>query len=178
MEYFMKCRHFLFGLFITLLVTQTFAQSSSWDLYEPRTMNEIKTIAAKSIENPDVVIDVNKEDVSIILSYNSYQSKVKAVYTGTSRKASEQNKEVISFWLKTLGKPKEYLEMFEDDYLFTESGVEYWLPVQKQVASYFGEELQKGDPVTLYVVWLGARKVAADVDYIFLVNEFEAEESP
>ncbi len=66
--------------------------------------------------------------------------------------------------------------MFEDEYLFTEDKVEYWLPVQNKVASYFGEELKKGDTVTLFVAWLGARKEAKDIDYIFLTNEFEAEE--
>ncbi len=44
------------------------------------------------------------------------------------------------------------------------------------MASYFGEELKKGDTVTLFVAWLGARKDAKSVDYIFLTNEFEAEE--
>lgn len=123
-----------------------------------------------------MLIRDDKKDVSIILSYNSFQSRVKVIYTGTSRKVSDQRKELISIWLKTLGKPKELLDLFETEYLFTEDKVEYWLPVQKQVASYFGEELKKGDTVTLFVAWLGARKDAKSVDYIFLTNEFEAEE--
>ncbi len=124
----------------------------------------------------DVLIRNDKKDVSIILSYNSFQSRVKVIYTGTSRKVSDQRKELISIWLKTLGKPKELLDLFETEYLFTEDKVEYWLPVQKQVASYFGEELKKGDTVTLFVAWLGWRKDTYSGDYIFLTNDIEAEE--
>lgn len=173
----LRLKFIFLALFVTLFVGQTFAQSSSWDLYEPRTLKEItNTIAAKSLKNPDVLIRDDKKDVSIILSYNSFQSRVKASYTGTSRKVSDQRKEVISLWLKTLGKPKEILYLFENEYLFTEDKVEYWLPVQKQVASYFTKELKNSDTVSLFIVWLGARKDAKSVDYVFLTNEFEAEE--
>jgi hypothetical protein len=176
-KYNMKHKFVFLALFIALFISQTFAQSPSWDLYEPRTLKEItNTIAAKSLKNPDVLIRDDKKDVSIILSYNSFQSRVKATYTGTSRKVSDQRKEVISIWLKTLGKPKELLDLFENEYLFLEDKVEYWLPVQKSLIPYFGEELKKGDTVTLFVAWLGARKQAKDIDYIFLTNEFEAEE--
>ncbi|HSK71624.1 MAG TPA: hypothetical protein VK892_08015 [Pyrinomonadaceae bacterium] len=173
----MKQKFIFLALFITLFVSQTFAQSS-WDLYQPRTLKEIiTTIAAKSLKNPDVHIRDEKKDISIILSYNSFQSRVKATYTGSSRKVSDKRKEFISIWLKTLDKPKEYLDLFENEYLFIEDKVEYWLPVQKQVASFFSEELKKGDTVTLFVVWLGARKDKNSIDYIFLMNEFEAEEN-
>ncbi len=174
----MKYKIIFLALFVILFGSKAFAQSS-WDLYQPRTLKDITTnIASKSLKNPDVVITNEKKDVSIILSYNSFQSKVKAIYTGTSRKVSDQRREVISIWLKTLGKPKELLDLFENEYLFTEDKVEYWLPVQKQVASYFSDELKKGDTVTLFVAWLGARKEAKDIDYIFLMNDFEAEENP
>jgi hypothetical protein len=173
----MKLKLIFGALFFSLMVVQAFAQSS-WDAYKPRTLKEITTtIAEKSIKNPDVLITAPKNESTIILSYNSYQSQVKAIYTGESRKISGQRKEVISAWLKTLNKPKEYLDLFEDEYLFTENSVEYWLPVQKQVASYFREELKKGDMVTLLVAWLGVRKEKENLDNIFVVNEFEAEKS-
>jgi hypothetical protein len=169
----------IFGfLFFILLAGQAFSQSN-WDAYKPRTLKEITTtIAEKALKNPDVELKDEKKNVSVILSYNSFQSRVKAVYTGASRKISEPRKEVIAMWLKTVNKPKEYLELFDNEYLFTEDKVEYWLPVQKQVAAYFREELKKGDTVTLFVVWLGLRKEKESLDYIFLMNEFEAEESP
>lgn len=165
-----------YALCIGLFVSQGIAQSN-WDAYEPRTFKEIiSTIAEKSIKNPDVHIRDDKKGFSIFLSYNSFQSRIKGIYTASSRKVSDKRREVISIWLKTLGKPKELLDLFEDEYLFTEDKVEYWLPVQNKVASYFGKELKKSDTVTLFVVWLGARKESKSVDYVFLMNEFEAPE--
>lgn len=172
----MKHQLIFFVWLILLSVSQTFAQNN-WDAYQPRTLKEITTtIAEKSFKSPDVHIRDEKKDISIILSYNSYQSRVKAIYSGTSRKVSDKRKELISIWLKTLGKPKEYLDLFETEYLFIEEKAEYWLPVQKPLISFFGEELKKGDEVTLFVVWLGARKESKSIDHIFLVNEFEKED--
>lgn len=151
-------------------------EKTNWDAYKTRTLNEITTtIAEKSLKNPDVVRADPKKNPYIVLSYNSYQSRVKAAYTGESRKVSPQRKEVIDFWLGTLGKPKELLDLFENEYLFIENKIEYWLPVQKTVAVYFPKELKKGDVVTLYVAWLGGRYQPGGFDNVFLVNEFEKE---
>lgn len=68
----------------------------------------------------------------------------------------------------------EIVDLFETELLFKENGVEYWLPVQKQVIPYFAQELKKGDQVTLFLIWIGAYKNAGSWDWVFLVNEFEA----
>jgi hypothetical protein len=67
------------------------------------------------------------------------------------------------------------LKLFESEHLFTEDAKEYWVPVQKQVATYFEKELMKSDKVTLYAVWVGARRDSAGTEHVFLVNEFEKE---
>lgn len=153
-------------------------EQGNWDAYVPRTLKEISTtIAENSLKKPDIVRGDPKKDSAIVLSYNSYQSRVKVVYTGESRKVSPQRKEVIDFWLGTFSKPKELLDLYENEYLFTEDGAEYWLPVQKTVAVYFSKELKKGNTVTLFVAWLGGRYEPNGFDHVFLVNEFEAVKS-
>src|SRR5690606_5878513 len=115
---------------------------NNWDLYQPRTLKEFaEDIGPKAIEHPDVLIVDDQKKVSIIISYDSFQSRVNLIYTGESRKVSDSRKEVISIWLKTFGKPSEFLDLFENEYLFKENGVEYWLPVQEPVALYFPDEL-------------------------------------
>jgi hypothetical protein len=121
------------------------------------------------------VLITDSKGGSIVLSRDTFPSQVKVMYTGSSRKVSDPKKEVIAAWLKTYGKPSEYLNLFEMEYLFREGSIEYWLPVQKQVASYFEKELQKRDKVNLYVVWVGARKESGVVEHVFLINEFEKE---
>ena len=59
--------------------------------------------------------------------------------------------------------------------LFIEDGVEFWLPVQDVLLSYFRKELHKGERVILFANWIGitypergGRRL-----HVFLVNEFE-----
>ncbi len=175
MKHLIGIHKFVFLALFCFVFAGPASAQTGWDLYEPRTLRELtETIAPNSLKDPDVVIKNDAKDISIILSYNSFQSRVKVIYTGTSRKVSDERKELISIWLKTMGKPKELLDLFENEYLFTEDKIEYWLPVQKQVASFFDDELKKGDTVTLFISWLGARKDAKNVDHVFLTNEFEA----
>jgi hypothetical protein len=171
----MKRKFFSLTLFVVLIASQVFAQDFDYDKYKPRTLKEITTVLAEaSFKAPDVLI-TDAKGGSIILSRDTFPSRVKGVYTGSSRKVSDKKKEVIAAWLRVYGKPMEYLDLFESEYLFTEDSQEYWLPVQKQVASYFEKELQKGGKVTLFTAWVGARKEPDGVEHVFLVNEFEKE---
>jgi hypothetical protein len=170
----LKRKLLCFGLLAMLTVSPAFTQED-WNKYKRRTLKEITTtLAAASVKDPDVRTTDGKGGW-ISLSRDTLPSQVKVVYIGSSRKVSVQRKEVIAAWLKTFGKPPEYVDLFEVEYLFAEGSVEYWLRVQKQVASYFEKELEKSGKVNLYVVWVGARKERGRVDHIFLVNEFDKE---
>lgn len=163
------------GLTLAVLLTANQVVAQDWDKYKPRTFKQITTeLAEASLKDPDVIIS-NDRGESTVLSRDTFPSKVTAVYTGSSRKVSDKKKEVIATWLRVFGKPAEYLNLFESEYLFTEDGKEYWLPVQKQVAAYFEKELRKSDKVTVYAVWVGARRDSAGTEHVFLVNEFEKE---
>ena len=162
-----------FTLLLALNANPTVAQD--WDKYKPRSLKQITTeFAEQSLKDPDVVITDSKGG-SIIVSRDTFPSQVAVVYTGSSRRVSDKKKEVIAAWLKVFGRPAEYLSLFESEYLFTEDAKEYWLPVQEQVASYFQKELRKSDKVTLYTVWVGARRDSGGTEHVFLVNEFNKE---
>ena len=163
-------------MIVVFAVVLNVVAQDSWDAYKPRTLKEFETISQRSRKNPDVVQRNPKNEPVLLLSYDSYQSKVRVVYSGESRKVSAERTDLIRFWLSILSKPKELADMFEDECLFSENKVEYWLPVQKQVASYFAKELKKGDTVTLYVAWVGGLYKANGFDNVFIVNEFEKAE--
>jgi hypothetical protein len=95
-----------------------------------------------------------------------------------SRSISPKRKELIKDWLTTTYGPKvrdEYLKLLDTEFLFTETLIEHWLPVQSPLIQPLQEELKKGDEVTLYVAWVGARKESGKVDWVFVVNKFEYE---
>ena len=163
------------GFTLAVLLTANQVVAQDWDKYKPRTFKQITTeLAEASLKDPDVIIS-NDRGESTVLSRDTFPSKVTAVYTGSSRKVSDKKEEVISAWLRVFGKPAEYSNLFESEYLFREEAKEYWLPVQKQVAAYFEKELRKSDKVTVYAVWVGARRDSAGTEHVFLVNEFEKE---
>jgi hypothetical protein len=158
---------------ILLIASHVVAQD--WHKYKPRTFKQITTeLAEASLKDRDVII-ANGQGESTVLSRDTFPSRVTVVYTGASRRVTDKKKEIISAWLKVFGKPVEYLKLFESEHLFTEDAKEYWVPVQKQVATYFEKELMKSDKVTLYAVWVGARRDSAGTEHVFLVNEFEKE---
>jgi len=158
------------------LVMPAFGQDE-WAKYKPRTLKQIVTVFAKaSFKDPDFV-QTDKGQVVFVLSANTFPSLVKVRYTGESRALSAKKKEVIVAWLKVYGpKNPEYRDLFDNELLFTEGKEEYWLPVQAQVIPFFEKELQKGENVNLYLVWVGGRKNSGKIEHVFLVNEFEKEE--
>lgn len=145
-------------------------------IYEPRTLKELTTAMPDAlIKNPNVVLFDSSKNPDIRLSYNSYTSRVKAVYTGDSRKVTDRRKAVIEIWLTTLGKPKDLLELFETEFLFREDGKEYWLPVQKAAAAKLTKDVKKGDTIMLFVAWLGGRHDANGFDNVMIVNDLRKE---
>ena len=137
----------------------------------------IKQFAAKVLDDPDIVMKF-PDGTTAVLTRDSFPSRVKVKYTGRSRPISPQRKELIWDWLGTIfGREKrdEYVKMWDTEFLFTENLVEYWLPVQSPLVQALQKELEKGDDVTLYLAWVGARKESDKVDWVFFVNEFEKE---
>jgi hypothetical protein len=162
------------AIFLVLCSTVLASAQNNWDHYLPRTLDEITaTIITPALKDPDVVLKGPKGDTVLILSYNSYPSNVETIYTGEVRKISNERRKVVEFWLTTVGKPKELLDIFAHEYYFTENNKGYWFPVQKQVAEYFEKELKKGDKVSVLLAWIGGRYEGEKFDSIFLMNEFE-----
>lgn len=99
--------------------------------------------------------------------------KTRAVYTGQSRAIDPRKEAFINAFASTSVGNSQYAALFEREYRFTAGGKDWWLPVQSQVASYFGKELKAGQPVTLYIRNAGGFRGAAEWDWIFLVEEYD-----
>jgi hypothetical protein len=57
--------------------------------------------------------------------------------------------------------------------LFLEGAAEHWLPVQKKLLPFFEKEVKKGEEVTLYAEWVGAKKIGGKWEWVFMVHEFQ-----
>lgn len=99
--------------------------------------------------------------------------RVRAAFTGQSRPLDPRSQAfIITFASSSIGNGQ-YANLYEREYLFKANGRDYWLPVQAQVAAYFGGELKAGEPVTLYVRNAGGFRNSDSWAWMFLVEEYD-----
>ena len=144
------------------------AQDFPWNDFKRRTLQEL--VMVNIAENAD---DLKRypDKGQLVLRGKIMPSVVRAVYTGESRPIGSERKKFIELWAGSYSTP-DYGSFFESEFLFKEGTDEYWLPVQKQVASYFSKELTKGEAIDLYLIRPGGLRVKDKADWVFLVEEF------
>lgn len=154
-------------IFVFTIIAQTvYSQGFPYHLYNPRTLSELI-----EINTPKEEIDY-KGSKQILISAKPFYSAVRVEYTGESRQISKDKLELFKFWQETLKINSDVLTRLDNEYLFKQCDVELWIPVQKQVASYFPKELEKKDKITLYLMAVGGIKPKDKWEHAFLVNEF------
>ena len=158
---------FLFTLMFPVFVSTSYAQGFPWDDFKPRTLKEIVAIDAKEIKD-------SERENRVIFHADMFFSVIRVKYTGKSRSISDAKKDFLKKWAQTFSQnADEYAAHYEKDMLFTEGGVEYWLPVQKKVIPYFSKELKEGEEVDIYIVRAGGVCSKQVCDWLFLVEEFQ-----
>lgn len=100
-------------------------------------------------------------------------AKTRAVYTGQSRPLDQRKQAFITAFASTNLGNERYAALYEREYRFTSGGQDWWLPVQSQVAKYFGKELKAGQTVSLYIRNAGGFRLSDSWDWVFLVEEFD-----
>ena len=156
-------------LFLALLLvaTHTLGHQQSgedtWARYKPGKLSSIIKAHTNPADAIDKGVDLGSDPV-----------RAQVTYTGASRPTSAKKQRFIAFYMDSVGSP-EFTEKFLTELLFIEDGVEFWLPVQDVLLSYFREELHKGERVTLFANWIGITypERGGSGVHVFLVNEFE-----
>jgi hypothetical protein len=93
-----------------------------------------------------------------------------ATFTGNTRLVSSDVSAFIETWVKSMGHPSAYAEMFQNEIEIRQGSSTYWLPIQQQLVATFLQEVPAGAKVNLYVLLLGA----LDHKSVFSVSEFNA----
>jgi len=135
-----------------------------YERYVPRTLREI----ISSHSDPKTL---NKTDV--LMTGDTFPSRVKVTYTGSTRKVSPIKKQHLDMLVVSFDVDPTLIAKYETEMLFMEGPDEHWLPVQKDLIPFFEKELTKGEEVTLYAEWVGARKIDDKWEWVFIVNEFQ-----
>jgi len=130
--------------------------------YQPRKLSQI-------IEQNSKRLADLKAGTAELLN-DGLPSRVTVTYKGKSRKTDATRKAFVSLWSEATN--VDITGLFEDDFLFVEDSVEYWIQIHKNLIARV-EKLKKGEKVDLLLPWIGARRKAGKVDWIFLVNDLE-----
>lgn len=105
-----------------------------------------------------------------VIEAGTFKYRVRVTYTGQHRAIKASVKDLISKWVKSLGRHPKLLTLFKHEILVREDGTEYWLPIQEQLLPHVARELRKGGSVDLYIMHVGSTKT----ELVFIVNEFQA----
>ncbi len=161
------------GCTALLLLLAAPAARGQWERYQPRTLRQLTT---EQVEEMRTFLEPPAPDVA--LSGRDFPSRVRVIYTGQSRELTGASAQLLWLWVAAFGIEPEDAALFAREMLFREGSDEYWLPVQDPLIPHFESELRPGDSVTLYLIWIGARREGDEVVGVFLVNEFDKEPGP
>lgn len=143
------------------------AALNGYEDYAPRTLREI-------ITNHSELLDKS----NVLLTGDTFSSRVKLIYTGSSRKISAAKKQHLDIVLKSFKVDPEQLARYQTEMLFLEGNDEHWLAVQRELIPFLQKELTKDEEVIVYTEWLGAIKADGKWEWVFIVNEFQKMEKP
>jgi len=155
-------------LLIPLLHFSADAQAFPWEDFTRRSLKEIVKIDEREINASD-------RKPRMIAHADKLLSVVRVKYLGKSRPISTAKQDFLrKYWVPLFAAESvAYAELYENDFLFAEGDVEYWLPVQKKVSSYFPKELTPGDEIDIYLVRAGGICKKRECDWAFLIEEFK-----
>jgi hypothetical protein len=95
---------------------------------------------------------------------------VEAPYTGKHRKMGEPRRKLLRGWVKALGHPQRFAEMFEHEIEVRDGKETVWLPLQNVLLEPFAQEASAGSQLRLWVMYIGA---VGQTDRVFVVNRFQ-----
>jgi hypothetical protein len=125
----------------------------------------------KTAQLADVVAGMNI-DLNVNYWFDAAHPKYHtlATFTGNTRALPPSVKAYIEKWVKTMGHPPTYHEMFQREIEVRQGSSTYWLPIQQQLVAPFAQEVRAGSKVHLYVLLMGAINHTP----VFAVSEFNA----
>ncbi len=133
--------------------------------YKPRTLKEVAAAGRGAEGRGD-------RAETMTVRGDVLPSRVVVKYAGSSRRLPPIKREVLRRWaVRFAGLPESYTGPYETELLFAEGGAEYWLAVRRsdQLAR-FGQELKRGDEFELFLIRVGAAKVADRWEPLLLIE--------
>ena len=142
-------------------------ESDTWDRYIKKDINEIKDVFQDLTDfGPNGTVIINARA-------HHYPIRFIAVYLDQYRNMSNDNRTMLKYWGESMQIPSEFIAAFKQELHIEHKGQKYWFPVQSSLVTFLRKEMQKGDRIELYTMLLGTMKTEKQVEWIFIINEFQ-----
>jgi hypothetical protein len=105
-----------------------------------------------------------------VLSAHAYKYRIITTFSRELRPLSEDTKEFLRRYGTSFEWNQAVIQAYRREFLVTDGGREYWVPVQEALLPVMGDELKKGQRFELYVAVLGATHQRC----VFVATEFDA----
>jgi hypothetical protein len=155
---------------LALFASGAWAQALDLDSFRPKRLAEARANFLAEARKP--VPGTGGKLLTNYFDHGGQGWRSRASYTGRSRALDTEELAFIRLWLKSIRR-EDAAYMFTTSYLFTVDGVDYWLPVEAQVAEFFPKELKPGDRIDLFVAEIGGTRRGKDWLWLPVVEEFE-----
>ena len=132
------------------------AQEFDYAAYQPATLSDV--VAGAGVHTAAWVAE----------GHPRYRTRV--TFTGRIRVTPADTKRFIVRWVKAMGHPVAYADVFQQEIEISQDAVSYWMPIQDVLISQLTAEVDAGDEIDLYVLLMGAQ---AD-RIVFAISEFDA----
>jgi hypothetical protein len=142
--------------FVTGMLTQE--QTANWNDYRPSSLKDA-WLAGVVLKGADYTIEAENVKFAVV-----------GTFAGGHRDVGTARHDLLRRWAKALDHPVQVEEMFAHEIEVRAGRESYWLPLQSPLVEPFAREVRAGDPVRLFIMYIGA----TGEDRLFIVNEFQA----
>ena len=152
------------------LLTALSARSQTvdrWEEYECRTLQSIIDM------HQDDIRSLNDKKKASFLTGDNFRSQVELVYLGKSRAVNGPEKVLLDSWRKMFKEDAPPRDAFTTEALFREGDREHWIAVQQPLVDVLGKEVESGQTIKAYVIWIGAIKPRKQWKWLFAMNRFD-----
>lgn len=100
-----------------------------------------------------------------------HYSLIRVTFTGEFRELDPERKMVVQAWSDVFAPERK--ELFQQEVLVTESGVDYWLPIQNALVPIMKNEVAVGGEMDAVIIFIGGKILTEEkIDHVFLLNGF------
>lgn len=137
-------------------------QGFNFKAYRPATIEQIKA------EHMDHIAVALGDASKTVFEAGVFKYRVRGIFQGGQRRIRYAVRIRVNAWARSLNLGAEIADLFIQEIQLSENGTNHWIAVQKHLVPFLERDLARGDPIYLYLVFIGVYRTRP----VFLANEF------